>query len=288
MSKQNKLFGEELKKLMIEGVLPDEYISEDNLNALLDYEYGQMGDNEYYDMSVIKYCSSLIAKNYTDENYEKRKWETFEKIKEQIGLIEMPLNDESVDKSVVADKPNRKRSFLPLKISAACIAVLIGVQIISFATVGINFFDITRSTFFALLGITIQQDDITQIALGARIYESVEEFEAAEGIRILVPMWLPSDLEIEFITYSHTYDGGGRIYIEYDDGMTILIIELNANIPDIDGVMTYSEIYKYNDIMFYVFRDANIIGWEYNGNFYNLALGFDVSEYVEKIIENIK
>ena len=83
-NEKNKLSGEELIKLMICGKLPKEYISEENLNALLSYELEQMGNDEYYDTNIICYCSDLIVRKYSDKNFNKRKKEAFKKFKQTI------------------------------------------------------------------------------------------------------------------------------------------------------------------------------------------------------------
>jgi len=109
MDAQNKkiLLGKELKKLLIDGVLPEEYKNEENLNVLFGYELEQMGDDEYYDTAIIEYCADLLDLNYPDENCEKEKQETFEKIKARI----------------TADEKRKKRLLRrTTQIAAACIS----------------------------------------------------------------------------------------------------------------------------------------------------------------------
>ena len=263
------LSGEELKKLMVGGALPEEYISEENLRALLNYEYDQMGNkNKYYDQSVVHYCTALFEEKYTDEDYKKRKQETFEKIKARIAAYE-----------------KRKKRLLRriTQITAACIICLISAQIISFTAFGTDLFGWTKDKFLELLGVETEQGDMSVQVSRTKNYEKIEELEQAENIDIMIPMWLPGDMKIEFIFYSYEYEQK-QIDIIYDDGIVSLIIELNSNIPNTDG----SEIYIANGVDFYIFKEANVIYWEYDGNFYNLSFGFDVSGYAEKIIENIK
>ena len=137
----------------------------------------------------------------------------------------------------------------------------------------------------ALIGVETEQGDINIKSSGSREYKTIEEFEKTENIDIMVPMWLPGDMEIKIISYDYEYEKT-QIDIDYGDNMASLTIKLNSNINN----TVDSKIYVFNDINFYVFRgkDLNLIWWEYDGDFYSLTCGFDVGGYAEKIIENIK
>jgi len=265
---KNILSGEELKKLLIKNSLPQEYINAENLKTLLEYEFEQMGDDEYYDTKIIEYCSDWLSKNYTDKNYEQRKRETFKKIKSQIKA---------------RDKIKRPLSFKIIRIAAVFIAVLVSVQIISITVFSFNFFDWTKNTFLTLIGVEVNQDDISSLSSHSREYKTIEEFESVENIDIIVPTWLPGDIGIKFVSYAYDFEEK-EVAIHYNDDITLLVIKLNSPIPITDG----TEIYENNNILFYIFTEANLILWEHDGNFYNLNCGFDISEYAEKIIENIK
>lgn len=355
---RNRLSGEQLKALMVDRELPDEYINKDNLTALLNYERMQLAWNlNLYDMSVMIYCTNLLIRYYCEDEERLNRWnEALENIRVTMRSIDESVKEAQVkfflelfalnfpekmnDEQFVQGEtekfrvlletglpakeaeeaqhnptsteteevvfeipaaterlseresqpptPKKKHRAKILKISAVCVVVLLSLQIISSATMGVNFFYLTRNTFFVLIGGGVQQGDVGFVGFRSREYNTIEEFEAAEDIRILVPTWLPNDSEIIFITYSYMYGKSGRIDIEYDDGITFLTIELNAIIPDISSVKLYAEIYSYNEVTFYVLRGSGIILWEYSGDFYNLALGFDTNGYVESIIENIK
>ena len=282
MNEQNKLSGKELKRLMTDGKLPDEYICEENIKALLDYEFEQMGDlDEYYDMSVVQYCNDLLNKNYTDENYEKQKNETLKKIKAQIQSMDKIENS----KNFITTKrrmPTKKR-FRFLYIAISIVVMIFCVQVVSITAFSFNLFDWTKEQFLTLLGIEERRDDTSYLASHSRRYNTVEELEKAENIDIVVPTWLPSNIEIKKISYSFDY-GKKQIDISYNDNLTGLSIKLDSQIPDTNG----TRIYENNNALYYIFIESNVILWEYDGNFYNLACGFDVVEYAEKIIENIK
>jgi hypothetical protein len=330
------LSGEELRGLMVDGELPEEHITKANLTALLGHECEQMWDAEFYDVSVIIYCTNLLIRNYASDEWLNWWSEAFKNVKSTVSSIDEEIkeaktafflellaaqhpdkaNDEEYVKAATAklrqyldmgepvlkeimavpfDKhaPKKKTPKTPgkrrglgklLKISAACIAILIGLQIAAVTTTGTTFFYLTRNTFMVMFGRTVQQDDLTRIALGTRSYGTIEELEAAENITILAPTWLPGDLEVRRTVATYDYSDGGRIEIFYNDGTSMLFIGLDSNIPNTEG----AEIYEYNDISFYVFKDANLIWWEYESDFYSLELGFDITEYVEEIIESIK
>ena len=220
------------------------------------------------------------------ENCENRNVERINEIVNELKIIN-PFPEEPGDMSKTFIKPVKAsksaRRFAPLKISAACIIILISVQLISFTAFGTDLFGWTKDKFLALIGAETEQGDMSLKSSGLREYKTIEEFEKAENIDIMVPMWLPGDMEIEFVMYLHDY-AKKQIIICYDKDITLLTIKLNSNISNTDG----SEIYIANGFEFYIFKEASVIYWEYDGNFYSLTCGFDVGGYAEKIIENIK
>jgi len=206
---------------------------------------------------------------------------------------DVEISDETIKqraKSIIAEhyKPqikrfNYKHMWSSAIVATACIAILMSIQLISVKAFDTNFFEWTKDKFLALIGIEAEQNNITSMVSQSKEYKTLEEFEAAENIDIIVPLWLPDDRKIKIITYSYEYDIK-RVDIEYDDVITSLTIKLNANIPNTGG----SEIYISSDIAFYIFMGSNAILWENDGAFYNLICGFNVREYAENIIENIK
>jgi len=267
MNEQNRLTGEELKKLIVNGKLPDEYISEDNVNALIDYEFELMEDDEYYDTSIIGYCADLMAEKYSDGNYEKRKRETWKKIQAQI-------------------KPQVKGKKIAYefgRIAIAAVVILVSVHVVSVSMFGFNVFDWTKDRFLDLLGIETQHDDLSIFSSNSREYKTIEEFELGENINIITPIWLPNDIALDFINYSHDY-ANEHIDLIYSDKITSLSVKLNTTLSNTDD----TKIYKNNDILFYVFAESNVIWWEYDGDFYNLTCGFDIDDYADEIIRNIK
>jgi hypothetical protein len=60
---------------------------------------------------------------------------------------------------------------------------------------------------------------------------------------------------------------------------------LNSEMSDIHK--EDAEVYDYNNIVFYVFRDANIIRWEHDGHFYDLFADVGIINYIEMIVGNI-
>lgn len=163
------------------------------------------------------------------------------------------------------------------------VIMIFSIQIVSVAAFKFSFFDWSKDMFLSLTGIETNQDDISHSASNSKNYKTLEEFELAENIDITMPTWLPNDIKIESISYSYDYEKK-QVYIFYYDTMTSLLIKLNSNIPNTNN----AKIYEHNNIIFYLFEEANVLLWEYNGNFYNLTCGFNIIEYAEKIIENIK
>ena len=219
---------------------------------------------------------------------EMRDTKRISEIIDELNIIAPPIEDienENNSEPEPVYKPKKKRRSRLLKIFAACVILIITVPTITITSLNTNLwsetFAFTRRLWITLTGGGIIQDNAQRIGVGTRVYRTVEEFEAAQGVRILVPAWLPGDIEIESI---HYYVERGEISLFYSDEISWLRIDLNTAIPDTDG----AEIYKSNGIVFYLFKDLNIILWEYEGNFYNLTLGFCVSGYAERIIENIK
>ena len=123
-------------------------------------------------------------------------------------------------------------------------------------------------------------EEVTQKDLTSRTYNSVEEFELAHNISLLLPTGLPNGLEINKIVYCER-----RLNIKYTEE-TWLAIEFDTNLPDTEG----AEIHERNEIVFYVFLDGGVIWWEYDGNFYRFTLDcqYGISEYAVMIIENIR
>jgi hypothetical protein len=137
-----------------------------------------------------------------------------------------------------------------------------------------------------MFGMEVQRNDsMTQIALGTREYGSIEEFKTAEGIRLLLPTWLPDGLEVENIIITYDYNGDGWINVFYDDRITVLHVALGSEFPD---DIVGAEVYEHDNISFYVFNDYNVISWEYGGDFYNFVFAFDITEHSQRIIENMR
>ena len=102
-----KFSGIELKSLMVNGKLPEEYITEENVLALLDYEtkqlrfvmleYGteQIQNNEFYDLSAIIYCTDTLVRRYrNDDNNMVNKWDSV-LMKARESLSDISRNSEA-------------------------------------------------------------------------------------------------------------------------------------------------------------------------------------------------
>jgi len=278
MNTQDRLSGAELKSLMINGELPEEYISEPNLNALFNYELEQMGDNECYDTNIMEYCSKLLTEHYTDESFQIRKRETFKNIKAQIKLMETQKQPVIVKIFFSSTK----------RIIVASIIIVLIIPTFAITAINTNLWSnavgFTQSMWGTLLGQEIKKDNTHRIASETRIYSTVEEFQAKEKIMLMIPTWLHGNIEIEKIEYIDDVNDGEYVELIYDDEATFLSVKLNATMPNTDG----AEIYENNNTFFYVFKTSNLIWWENNNNFYTLACGFDISGYTEEIIKNIK
>jgi len=208
----------------------------------------------------------------------------------ELGGQEVKIPEETIRqraKSIIAEhyRPKIKRvNFKPMRFAAiACIVILISVQLVSVTAFSTNFFDWTKNTFLSLIGIETQGDNIDFTASDSREYKNMKEFKLAEGIDVIAPTWLPDGIEVKCITYSYEYEKQ-RVNLVYSDNMTSLTIKLGSPILNTNKV----GIYESGNNVFYVFAETNTIWWEYNGDFYSLTCGFNVNEYVERIIENIK
>ena len=177
----------------------------------------------------------------------------------------------------------KKKKLRFVYVATIIVFMIFCIQIVSITAFSFDFFDWTKDSFLTLIGIEDRKDDKSFLSSGAKEYKTVEELEKAENIDIIVPYWLPGDIEMKFIIYSFEYTKK-QVDIIYDDTITTLSIRLNSMLPNIDD----AEVYENNNIIFYIIPDENIMTWEYDGNFYNFTCGFDVTEYVEEIIKNIK
>jgi len=201
--------------------------------------------------------------------------------------IQAKLSEEEIKRRVssITQKHygKKKRRFRFMYVAASIIVMIFSVQVVSITAFGVNLFDWTKEQFLTLLGAEERQDDTSYLASHSRRYNTVEELEKAENIDIVVPTWLPGDMEIKSINYYYDF-GEKQVVLYYTDNLTGLSIKLDYPIPDTSG--TY--IYENNNNLYYIFTESNVILWEYDGNFYNLTCGFDVVEYIENIVENIK
>lgn len=213
---------------------------------------------------------------------------------DELNLIDPLGEDEEPEKrkeqeKLSSSKPKRKRFRFTYAVAAGVLVALwLGFEAISVTSFNNNFFDgttyLSKAVVGLLTGTAIQQDGTERSALGSKIYKTIEQLEKTEKIDIICPTWLPDDTEIENIRYDKSETS--QIHVQYDDKSTLLLIKLDFTIPidSTEGAIIYED----NDIKFYVFTNLNMIMWEYNEDFYNLSCKFDVNEYAEKIIENIK
>jgi hypothetical protein len=205
---------------------------------------------------------------------------------EELSIIDPPLEGESGAEGV------RWRGFRLLSSAAkraivVCVILAVILPVFAITAFNNNFFGnvryYTQMMFSGILGKNVQQDNVNRWASDAKEYKNIEEFELAENIKLLIPSWLPGDLEIKNIRYSYDNNEETTINIKYHNEKTLLTIKFNT-LYTIDE----AEIYENNGVIFYLFKDSDMICWEYGGNFYTLDCGFDINEYAEEIIKNIK
>ena len=109
----------------------------------------------------------------------------------------------NIKNSELIKNSKAKRRFMLLKVSVACFIFLLSVQTISFIVFGVNLYGWTRDSFLAMIGVETRLDDLTHTASGSRQYNTIEEFEAAENMKILSPYWLLEEIEVELIEYGY-------------------------------------------------------------------------------------
>jgi len=213
-------------------------------------------------------------------------------IKELNILDPLPEKEEDEKENKISQaviKIKKKRRFILLKVASIIGVVLLCIQVLGVTAFHRNFFDDainwSQDMYYSLIGKNMQEDDKKVEASGAKQYNSVEEFEKAENIKILTPEYMPNNIKIESVVYFYDFEEK-NINIVYDDNMTSLIVKLNERFPDINNIDN-AYFYEKGGIIFYVFKYANMILWEYENNFYNFNFGFDIDEY-EKIIKSIK
>jgi len=286
--------GEELKELMLKNnELPEEYINEANLNALLEHEYKQLDADEHYNTEIISYCSKLLAERYAPENYVQIKAETLAKIKASINSSENGERFSEVDipeikKNVKHDNDDDGKGKKPGIRKTFMLVAAIGFVISLFSVFSHNNnlwddgFNFSQNMFASLVaGEVMAQEETARLGSGRVVYNSVEEFEAEQNIKILVPTWLPDDLKVESVNYEESE----QVRLLYNSGETTLFIRFNSSIPNTED----TKIYKNNNgLTFFVSNGLNVIVWEYEGNIYNLTCDFNVLEHADEIIKNIK
>jgi len=187
------------------------------------------------------------------------------------------------------ENKSRKKPLMVFKVSAVFAAIILSVQVISVVAFEQNFFgsvaNWTKDMFVSLVGTSIQKGNTVIEASHTREYKTVEEFEKAEGIKILTTGYMPNGTKVEAVLYGYEYETK-TVIVRYDDNTTVLMVMLNDGLPDTKNDWG-AESYEHGGIVFYVFKEAKGILWEHENNFYNLTCGFEIDEY-EKIIESIK
>ena len=262
----------------------------------------EKGDNDMKNGRLDK--NDLLKKFNTEELIEYLNGIIDDEIKKQDGMdsdminecvdwilelkeVKIELTEDEIKRrvnSITKKRYNPKKRQLRFIYVAAIIVVMVfSVQIISFTAFSFDLFDWTKNTFLTLIGVEVKQDDISSISSHSRDYKTIDELELVENLDIIMPDWLPGNIEIKFISYDYNFEEK-QVDIYYNDDITLLIIKLDNPLPETDG----TKIYENNNILYYIFTEANLILWEYDENFYNLNCGFDVTEYAEKIIKNIK
>ena len=325
---KRKISINELKSLMIGGKLPEEYVNEENILALLvyeiermrvvslEYDTKQMQKSELCDLSIIIYCIDVLVRKYSGGGNVVNKWEIeLSKIKESLQNIDrnseeaasefikrmfealkpqMSADEKLLRKSAEkfgnllkeSEKRERQRK-VRLTLRKHVVAFMIAcVFMLPVALIALNtnlfgdIADFTRGMFQSIRGNEVYENDMARAGFDAGVYSSIGEFEAARGVNLMVPRWLPRGLEVDELEYFN-----GMLRIRHTDEIALLLVNFNTNIPlDIGD----AKIYEHNGIMFYVFEDSNVIWWEYNGDFYHFDFGFDITEHVYSVIENIK
>jgi len=228
-----------------------------------------------------------------EEKGEMRDTRRMAEIIDELYILDPPFEETKISEPQSSKKLiSRLRKLLfssTKKVIAACIIFAIIIPTFAITAINTNLWStavgFTRLMWSTLMGGEIIQDNLQRDASGARVYATVEEFEAEENIKLLVPTWLPGDVEVMNITYARNFDEKMQINLRYSDEKTVLRIRLYSAIPEYTGD---AKIYEKANIIFYVVEDLNMISWIYDGNLYNLTCGFNISEYTDKIIENIK
>ena len=306
-NEERKLTGAELKSLMVDGQLPKEYQTVENMVTLRNYECDLIKSGESDGGRIIIDCTKFLALHSEEHKRIDRWFNSFEDTKKAVeeynreiqlmhGLNFMNLltgemkktpelkeEADSITESMKHEfgaeplKEIKRRRFkftLKTHFASLMIAVAIALPIALL---------VSYTGLFAELVERMSRGDtpenITIEEFMAREYDSIEAFEVAHNISLLIPTWLPGGLEVERVDYLE-----GSLYIHHTDRNTVLVIEFNMSIPNTEGMQTH----EYNGITFYTLKHEGIIRWEYDGDFYDIQFGFNINEYAIRIIENIR
>ena len=202
------------------------------------------------------------------------------KVIDELNIID-PIAEETPNPPTILKRQKKQYRLFLLKASAICVAFILSFQIMTMTSDEGFFGRIKRTP----TGIELQEDNTTTVFFYARVYNSIEEFETTNNINLLLPMWLPENLEVSNITLAYTNNEIQSLNIEYTDKMTCLNVEFNTNIPT---NMSKHITHKNNETVFYIFEDFNVIQWEYDGNLYTFSFRSDISEHILRIIESIR
>lgn len=195
----------------------------------------------------------------------------------EIDGVQVNLTKKEIDSRVnsiieAADTAERKKRRTGIKkfaLVAACIALL--SLSISFVAFGSDTVVDTLSEIIKHLkpgeGITVDGMDIVKPYYSIR-YNSVQELQQSENVRVLYPTYLPDGAEIVSILFSIDKTTSSSMFAIPDSAITFRVLH-KSHIPQIviDDCSEVAEIYAYKCYLFYD-DDYVQAQFEYNGDVY--------------------
>ncbi len=210
-------------------------------------------------------------------------------IKSHINSI--PFKDNKIAIKPGKKKIHAKRIFILAAVLALVIALSLTITAISASDS--SAFWAKYNDFISSLGFEnrAEKDGMTFYNTKETVfYDSVEDFAAAEGIRLLFPEWLPDNEEISNITYRPKIPASknkwtAEYVLSCKSPIYSIIIEVDQELPD---SAKENSIKVINGIEFYYFSSVEFAqaNFEYNGMLYTVKAYSQ--EDLFKIIENLK
>ena len=177
---------------------------------------------------------------------------------------------------------------------AAIISILVAIFTISSIAFDWNIFDELKNRFGTVADTPVNEEievnGISVYMYGERKdYDSLEDVLKKEGLKVLFPTKLPTDIKLKKIMLSN-FESKEKLIFYFDDENFTYTILFNDTLPQEVLVDKNVEVLKINGIDCYIITkiDMNIIQiyFEYNNSVY--LLNYNDKQDLIEVIENLK